>query len=150
MPALLQVLVATPAHSRLSGPLVYESEQHLPPGTLVRVPLGSRDTLGLVWPGEPAAPPLAQIKPVHEALTDIAALDTHWLELMAFAAAYYQRSVGEFALGSLPPSLRDLSRQQLLRKLDKRAKAAAVIAPHNPDALLPELTAEQRDRKSVV
>ena len=143
MPALLQVLVATPAHSRLSGPLVYESEQHLPPGTLVRVPLGSRDTLGLVWPGEPAAPPLAQIKPVHEALTDIAALDTHWLELMAFAAAYYQRSVGEFALGSLPPSLRDLSRQQLLRKLDKRAKAAAVIAPHNPDALLPELTAEQ-------
>jgi primosomal protein N' (replication factor Y) len=80
---------------------------------------------------------------VHEALTDIAALDTHWLELMAFAAAYYQRSVGEFALGSLPPSLRDLSRQQLLRKLDKRAKAAAVIAPHNPDALLPELTAEQ-------
>ena len=143
MPALLQVLVATPAHSRLSGPLVYESAQHLPPGTLVRVPLGSRDTLGLVWPGEPAAPPLAQIKPVHEALTDIAALDTHWLELMAFAAAYYQRSVGEFALGSLPPSLRDLSRQQLLRKLDKRAKAAAVIAPHNPDALLPELTAEQ-------
>ena len=143
MPALLQVLVATPAHSRLSGPLVYESEQHLPPGTLVRVPLGSRDTLGLVWPGEPAAPPLAQIKPVHEALTDIAALDTHWLELMAFAAAYYQRSVGEFALGSLPPSLRDLSRQQLLRKLDKRAKAAAVIAPHNPDASLPELTAEQ-------
>ena len=143
MPALLQVLVATPAHSRLSGPLVYESEHFLPAGTLVRVSLGSRDTLGLVWPGEPAAPPLAQIKPVHEALTDIAALDTHWLELMAFAAAYYQRSVGEFALGSLPPSLRDLSRQQLLRKLDKRAKAAAVIAPHNPDALLPELTAEQ-------
>ena len=143
MPAFLQVLVATPAHSRLSGPLVYESEYFLPAGTLVRVPLGSRDTLGLVWPGEPAAPPLAQIKPVHEALTDIAALDTHWLELMAFAAAYYQRSVGEFALGSLPPSLRDLSRQQLLRKLDKRAKAAAVIAPHNPDALLPELTAEQ-------
>ena len=143
MPALLQVLVATPAHSRLSGPLVYESEHFLPAGTLVRVSLGSRDTLGLVWPGEPAAPPLAQIKPVHEALTDIAALDTHWLELMAFAAAYYQRSVGEFALGSLPPSLRDLSRQQLLRKLDKRAKAAAVIAPHNPDASLPELTAEQ-------
>jgi primosomal protein N' (replication factor Y) (superfamily II helicase) len=143
MPALLQVLVATPAHSRLSGPLVYESEHFLPAGTLVRVSLGSRDTLGLVWPGEPAAPPLAQIKPVHEALTDIAALDTHWLELMAFAAAYYQRSVGEFALGSLPPSLRDLSRQQLLRKLDMRAKAAAVIAPHNPDALLPELTAEQ-------
>ena len=89
MPALVQVLVATPAHSRLSGPLVYEAEHSLPAGTLVRVPLGSRDTLGLVWPGQPSAPPLAQIKPVHEALTDIAALDTHWLELMAFAAAYY-------------------------------------------------------------
>jgi primosomal protein N' (replication factor Y) len=97
----------------------------------------------LVWPGQPSAPPSAQIKPVHEALTDIAALDTHWLELMAFAAAYYQRSLGEFALGSLPPSLRDLSRQQLLRKLDKRAKAAAPLSPPNPDVSLPALTAEQ-------
>ncbi len=143
MARLLQVLVATPVHSRLSGPLVYESELVLPPGSLVRVPLGSRDMLGLVWPGEASAPEAAQIKPIHEALTDIAPLDAHWMSLMAFAAAYYQRTVGEFALGSLPPSLRDLSRQQLLRKLAKRAKAAAVIAPHNPDALLPELTAEQ-------
>ncbi|MFN6059572.1 MAG: hypothetical protein ACK422_04585, partial [Burkholderiales bacterium] len=69
MARLLQVLVATPAHSRLSGPLVYESELVLPPGSLVRVPLGSRDMLGLVWPGEASAPEAAQIKPIHEALT---------------------------------------------------------------------------------
>ena len=143
MSSLLQVLVATPAHSRLSGPLAYKSEAFLPAGTLVRVPLGSRDTLGLVWPGEPSAPPLAQIKPIHEALTDIAPLDAHWMELMAFAAAYYQRSVGEFALGSLPPSLRDLSRQQLLRKLAKRAKTADPSSALTHPALPPALTAEQ-------
>ena len=61
MSSLLQVLVATPAHSRLSGPLAYKSESFLPAGTLVRVPLGSRDTLGLVWPGEASAPEAAQI-----------------------------------------------------------------------------------------
>jgi len=145
MVTFLQVLVATPAHSRLSGPLTYQSEVQLPPGTLVRVPLGSRETLGLVWPGETApAAGTMQIKPVLEALTEIAPLDAHWLELMAFAASYYQRSAGEFALGSLPPSLRDVSRQQLQRKLAKREKASNTVnAPRNDAVAAPALTAEQ-------
>ena len=44
----LSVLVQTPAHARLGPVLTYQSEQPLPAGTLVRVPLGTRETLGVV------------------------------------------------------------------------------------------------------
>ena len=43
------VLVQTPAHSWVSGALTYLSDAFLPPGTLVRVPLGGREVLGIVW-----------------------------------------------------------------------------------------------------
>ena len=43
------VAVHTPAHSRLGGPLAYACEAPLPAGTLVRVPLGKREVLGVVW-----------------------------------------------------------------------------------------------------
>ncbi len=39
MSHLLSVLVQTPAHSQLAGPLTYGSELPLTPGSLVRVPL---------------------------------------------------------------------------------------------------------------
>ena len=41
----------TPAHSSVAGALTYRSELALAPGTLVRVPLGRRDVLGIVWDG---------------------------------------------------------------------------------------------------
>ena len=49
----ISVLVPTPAYSRLTGPLTYETQEDLQPGCLVSVPLGQRDTLGLVWPQAP-------------------------------------------------------------------------------------------------
>jgi len=45
----LSILVQTPAHSQVAGTLSYLSELALAPGTLVRVPLGRRETLGIVW-----------------------------------------------------------------------------------------------------
>jgi primosomal protein N' (replication factor Y) len=45
----LPVLVHTPAHAALGPVLTYRAEQPLPAGTLVRVPLGNRETLGVVW-----------------------------------------------------------------------------------------------------
>ena len=45
----VQVVVATPAHALISGLLTYRSEAQLPAGTLVRVPLGNREGLGVVW-----------------------------------------------------------------------------------------------------
>ena len=44
----LDIVVATPAHSSVAGPLTYGSESALSPGQLVRVPLGRREVLGVV------------------------------------------------------------------------------------------------------
>ena len=141
----LLVLVSTPAYSRLNGPLVYLSEQTWSAGTLVRVPLGARETLGLVWAEQAGSDPAHEdknLRSVLESLDQIGPLSAHWMALMNFAAGYYQRSVGEFALGSLPPQLRDLSQSQLERKLKKR-HAMAQDGANPATTALPELTSEQ-------
>ena len=139
----LRVLVSTPAYSRLNGPLDYLSDAALAPGTLVRVPLGARETLGLVWhPATENESSAKNLRPISEALDNIGPLSAHWLTLVAFAASYYQRSVGEFALGCLPPQLRELSRQQLERKLTKRAHRTPAM-PDLQTEPVPDLTSEQ-------
>ena len=128
MPHRLAVLVATPAHSSIRGPLSYRSELPLAPGTLVRVPLGRREVLGLVWERDPAqdADRLEmEEKPILGALEDIPPLTLTWRQLVTFAANYYQRSVGEVALAALPPQLRGLSALQLARRLRRKPAAAA-------------------------
>ncbi|MFM2119975.1 MAG: hypothetical protein RL722_1443, partial [Pseudomonadota bacterium] len=44
------VLVALPRHAELSGHLSYLAPAPLPPGRLVRVPLGRRTVTGVAWP----------------------------------------------------------------------------------------------------
>ena len=139
----ISVLVPTPAYSRLHGPLTYTSEVDIPAGSLVRVPLGKRDTLGLVWPSpEPVQNPASAhaLKAIHSVLPGIPPLSTHWLKLIAFAAGYYQRSAGEFAMACLPPSLRDLSPQQLERKFARRKPETPPASAATPS---PTLTPEQ-------
>ena len=51
----LAVAVATPAHSGLGEPLTYRADAPLAPGSIVRVPLGAREVLGVVW-GTAATP----------------------------------------------------------------------------------------------
>ncbi|MEY2861187.1 MAG: primosomal protein [Pseudomonadota bacterium] len=124
----LNVLVHTPAHATLGPVLTYHSDQPLAVGTLVRVPLGSRETLGVVWSDQ--APEATgefdpeKIRAVAGALEGIAPLSPAWQQLVTFAASYYQRSVGEVALAALPPQLRELSPIQMQRRL-KRAKPVA-------------------------
>ena len=48
---LLSVALHTPVHSNLGALLSYSCERVLAPGTLVRVPLGARQVLGVVWEG---------------------------------------------------------------------------------------------------
>ncbi len=126
---LTQVLVHTPAHSQMTGALSYWSQAPLQPGTLVRVPLGQRELLGVVWPGESAPAPEvaldpAKLRPITAALDALPPLSRHWRALISFAASYYQRTAGEVALAALPPQLRDMSSVQLGRRLKKLAKAA--------------------------
>ena len=52
----IEVAVQTPAHSGVGDLLTYRSPVALKPGTLVRVPLGRRDVLGVVWQADVPAP----------------------------------------------------------------------------------------------
>jgi len=125
----IDIAVQTPAHSHIGGLLTY---RHVPEaenapltlGTLVRVPLGSRDLLGVVWAIHNSAPEAlkeASLRDVAGVLQGLPPLSAHWRQLVQFAAHYYQRSVGEVAMAALPPQLRDLNTVQLARRLKKQA-----------------------------
>jgi primosomal protein N' (replication factor Y) len=142
------VLVATPAHAALGSVLTYRSAQALPAGTLVRVPLGQRETLGVVWSADAAESTgefdPEKIRAVAGVLEGVAPLSAEWQQLLAFTAQYYQRSVGEVALAALPPQLRELSPVQMQRRLKPPKNGSASGAPstaaRNP---APALTQEQ-------
>lgn len=138
----LSIVVATPAHSSVAGPLTYASERPLPPGSLVRVPLSKREVLGVVWAELPDSGSLlpAQTRSVLGALDGLAPLSATWRRLVSFTASYYQRSIGEVALAALPPQLRELSTVQLARRL-KRPVAAVDQAPDTTTLIA--LSAEQ-------
>jgi primosomal protein N' (replication factor Y) (superfamily II helicase) len=145
----ISVVVQTPAHSNVAGPLTYQSEFPLTAGTLVRVPFGTRETLGVVWSpdGEDAGAlregeAEREIRPIAAALQAIAPLPPTWQQLVTFAARYYQRSLGEVALSALPPQLRDLSATQLARRLKR---PAAEGAGNGTMAAAVALSAEQEE-----
>ncbi|MDM0117092.1 primosomal protein N' [Variovorax sp. J22R133] len=147
----LEIAVQTPAHSALGDVLSYSSADRLARGTLVRVPLGRREVLGVVWGSDAAeaneanAPDEMALRPVAAALDALAPLSDAWRDLIAFAARYYQRAIGEVALAALPPQLRDLSAVQLARRLKRGSgtlKPTADAAPAPAD--LPVLSAEQQ------
>ncbi len=139
----LSIVVATPAHSSVAGALTYRSEWPLAPGCLVRVPLGKREVLGVVWQVLPDSGglPEEQARSVLGALDGLAPLSDTWRRLVAFTASYYQRSIGEVALAALPPQLRELSSLQLARRL-KRPAATEALPPENTTDLI-ALSAEQ-------
>ena len=128
------IVVQTPAHSPLAGLLTYQSEQLLDVGSFVRVPLGSRELLGVVWrkldlPPEPMLSKHGkeiEVKAITAGL-GIQAVSPAWLKLVAFTATYYQRSLGEVALAALPPQLRTLDALQVERRL-KRTKTTQIPA----------------------
>ncbi len=120
----VEVAVQTPAHSALGNTLSYASDVAHPAGTLVRVPLGAREVLGVVWQSitqadDPTGDTRA-LKPIAAALDTVPALSDGWRDLVAFTARYYQRSLGEVALAALPPQLRDLTALQLARRIKRR------------------------------
>ncbi len=140
---LVHVAVNTPAHSAVGGLLTYASTQPLPPGTLVRVPLGTREVLGVAWdaPADATAlPPGTAPRAVAGVLDGVQPLQAAWRRLVAFTARYYQRALGEVALAALPPQLRDLTPAQMARRL--RRPAAPPADAQEPTKTI-ALTAEQ-------
>lgn len=103
--SLVHVALQTPSHSGVGDLLSYASERPLSPGTLVRVPLGTREVLGVVWDADEAPgelPDGATLRPIAGVLEGVAPLDASWRRLVGFAARYYQRALGEVALAALP------------------------------------------------
>ena len=137
----LGIAVETPQHAGLAACLDYTSEQPLAPGTLVRVPLGTRDVPGIVWQtGASAAAAGVELRPVRQALSALPPLSDAWRQLVAFAAGYYQRGLGELALAVLPPELRRLDATQLDRRLARLQPAGQ---PSRSDPAAPALSADQ-------
>jgi len=140
----LAVAVDAPQHSGLARPLDYLAPRPLPRGSLVRVPLGRREVLGLVWTADPLdtaateAPDRAALRPILEVFDALPPLPDAWCDLLEFAAGYYQRGLGELALAVLPPELRQVDAAGLARRLarlDKRLRtepAAATPLPEPP------------------
>jgi primosomal protein N' (replication factor Y) len=127
------VVVETPQHSGLVGPLDYLDPGAAMPGQLLRVPLGRREVLGIVWPRPHAAGDAAAEAALRPAGLpfELPPLPAAWLALVEFAAGYYQRGLGELALSVLPPELRKLDgaavakrQARLLKRLAREAKAA--------------------------
>jgi primosomal protein N' (replication factor Y) (superfamily II helicase) len=137
---VLPVVVEMPRHSALSHPLDYIASEHTPAGTLLRVPLGRRVVLGIAWdagaqPALAAAAGGPALRPVGDVLSALPPLSGAWRRLVAFAADYYQRGLGEVALAALPPELRGLDATQLARRLGRLQKRLA--APLPPGAAEP-------------
>jgi primosomal protein N' (replication factor Y) len=143
---VLPVVVDAPRHAGLGATLDYLSEQLLAPGTLVHVPLGKRQAVGVVWHerlGEPA--PQTPLRPIASALHALPPMPAPWRQLVAFCARYYQRSLGEVALAVLPPELRKLDDPALGRRLARLAGSAAAAGPGDaPPALTDEQAAVLR------
>jgi len=97
----------------LSTPYDYRYPATLPPpvaGMLARVPFGRRDITGLIVEViDHSDVPINRLREVEDVCA-CPPLSSAWLELMRFAADYYQRGLGEVALPALPQALRDASR----------------------------------------
>lgn len=85
------------------------------PGQLVYVPFGRRYLVGLVCElAEQSDIPPERLRMIEAVWADAPPLSNQWLALAAFAAEYYQRSIGEVALASLPSALRSAKRWRRL------------------------------------
>ena len=89
---------------------------------------------GARWPGwcgrrRTAAPQAdAALRPIAQVLDAMPPLGPAWMALVEFAAGYYQRALGELALGVLPPELRRLDAAQLAQRLQRARRAAQADA----------------------
>ncbi len=116
----LQVAVDAP----IWGALDYCAEGELAPGTVVRVPLGRQLVCGIVLQAQPLAPAeAAGLKALREACDALAPLGADWIELLRFAADYYQRPLGELMAAALPGWLREQGAQAVQRRLQAASRA---------------------------
>ena len=102
---LLRVAVDAPLWDALD----YLHAEPLPPGSLVRAPLGRQTVCGVVLgPAEgDSATAASALRPLEGVFDALPPLGSDWLDLLRFAAGYYQRPLGELMAAALPTWLRE-------------------------------------------
>ncbi|WDD95876.1 primosomal protein N' [Burkholderia sp. FERM BP-3421] len=116
----------------------YRYRMDLPPvpGMLVQVPFGRRLAVGLICEVTARSDvPAARVKDVEALCAELPPLSAHWLDLVSFAADYYQRGRGEVALPALPQALRDAGRWGRLLAPELRYRLLPAGREALPDAL---------------
>jgi len=130
-PAAPTTRVSVLLPTKFDAALTYAAESALAPGTLVRVPLGSRMVVGAVWDDAPDSQ--IKVKPVAEIL-DFQPLPESLRRFVDWVASYTLAKRGDvLALGLKEP---------LLAAPPKRAKAF-VFGGADPDRDGPVLSADQ-------
>jgi primosomal protein N' (replication factor Y) len=106
------------------------------PGTLVQVPFGKRLAVGLVCEVSAHTDvPAGRLRAVESVCAELPPLSREWLDLVSFAADYYQRGRGEVALPALPQALRDAGRWGRLLAPEVRYCLTGAGRAALPDAL---------------
>ena len=108
-------------------------------GSIVTVPLGSQETLGIVWGAGKASVEAAKIKSILS-VHDFPPLTPAFLEFITWSAWYNGAPLGAFAKMVLP-----------IADIAKEGRTKAAIPPVNPDTItMAELSKEQKDAAQIL
>jgi len=114
------------------------------PGQFALVPFGRREMMGLIVEiADSTELPPEKLKAALSVRSQLAPLSAQWMDLCRFAAAYYQRPLGEVAVPGVPKNLRAENPVSLNRALKKIGQHAPV--PDATPAGMPALNVSQRE-----
>lgn len=106
-PAVLIVALPVPLYQRFEYlPVKDVDAKHYKMGARVAVPFGARKLIGLIVDTAAASLPANKLKRISEVLDEEPVLDSALLELLFWAADYYQQPIGEVLFTALPSVLR--------------------------------------------
>lgn len=120
----------------------WDKEESPQVGQLVWVPFGPREVMGvIIHVQDQSELSLEKIKDVLAIRNEIEPVSKEWLDLCRFAAGYYQRTLGEVVIPSLPKALRQEKNKPVLNALSKIEKIKAPGLEH--EVVKPALNEEQ-------
>ena len=114
------------------------------PGQFALVPFGRREVMGLIVDiADSTELPPEKLKAALAVRSQLLPLSAQWMDLCRFAAAYYQRPLGEVAVPGVPKNLRAENPVSLNRALKKIGQHTPV--PDATPAGVPALNVSQRE-----
>ena len=147
---ILKVALDTPLDMLFDYGWTVEEEMPEPlPGQFALVPFGRREVMGLIVDiADRTDLPPEKLKSALAVRSQLAPLSPQWMELCRFAAAYYQRPLGEVAVPGVPKNLRAENPVSLNRALKKVAQDRP--APDATPADMPALNPSQREAADTI